>query len=178
MIVNKYPLLWPEATPRTARGSRVAPRDRKTPRETVQELNDELSKSGIRLADVSHNIKLDGASADFSGVHEDPGVTVRFEKEGEEITVACDKYHCLYANLRAITKQLRLMRSACGAVVRTRSKQAVACDVLGLPAGYSVADAKRAYRLKAKTHHPDLGGRAEDFVIVQDAYARAVEACK
>ncbi len=47
-----------------------------------------------------------------------------------------------------------------------------AWSVLGLPAGASLADVKRAYRKLALETHPDRGGNAEAFTEVQRAYER------
>lgn len=47
----------------------------------------------------------------------------------------------------------------------------VALTVLGLRAGCSEVAAKAAFRRLAKLHHPDVGGDAEKFKKVSEAYA-------
>lgn len=42
--------------------------------------------------------------------------------------------------------------------------------VLGLNNNATEAEIKSAYRQKAKLHHPDVGGNAEDFVRLKAAY--------
>ncbi len=62
----------------------------------------------------------------------------------------------------------------CGAY-RT-DRQIAACKILGLdPDSDLTHDAiKRAYRRKVKEVHPDLGGNAEVFLSVQDAYSTLI----
>ncbi|MEH7514253.1 DnaJ domain-containing protein [Gottfriedia acidiceleris] len=42
--------------------------------------------------------------------------------------------------------------------------------VLGVPSTSSAEEIKKAYRLKAKTHHPDTGGDPEKFILLKEAY--------
>jgi hypothetical protein len=46
---------------------------------------------------------------------------------------------------------------------------------LGLAPPYTLDDVKQAYLEKAKTAHPDRGGTASDFALLQDAFERAQE---
>lgn len=46
---------------------------------------------------------------------------------------------------------------------------------LGLLPPYTVEDVRQAYKLKARTAHPDAGGSAEQFKHLNDAYEHAVE---
>lgn len=45
-----------------------------------------------------------------------------------------------------------------------------ALSLLGLSRGVDVAEVKRRYRELAKIHHPDVGGKAENFANISDAY--------
>lgn len=45
-----------------------------------------------------------------------------------------------------------------------------AYNVLGLNVGASVHEIKSAFRLLVKKHHPDAGGRKEDFIKIREAY--------
>jgi hypothetical protein len=47
-------------------------------------------------------------------------------------------------------------------------------SVLGLEAGATLVEVKRAFRQRALETHPDRGGRAEDFVAIQRAYEKLV----
>lgn len=43
-------------------------------------------------------------------------------------------------------------------------------SILGIDEKASVADIKKAYRKKARKHHPDTGGKREDFDKITEAY--------
>lgn len=47
-------------------------------------------------------------------------------------------------------------------------------QLLGLPAVFTSAQLKKAYRAKAFLTHPDRGGSASSFTAVQNAYERLV----
>lgn len=46
---------------------------------------------------------------------------------------------------------------------------------LGLPAGATLDDAERAYRIRARSAHPDVGGSQEAMTRLNDAIRRARE---
>lgn len=46
---------------------------------------------------------------------------------------------------------------------------------LGLARLATVQDVKRAYRQLAQQHHPDAGGKHEDFIKLQSAYEAAIK---
>lgn len=46
---------------------------------------------------------------------------------------------------------------------------------LGIPPSASEAEVKRAYRKMAAKHHPDKGGKEEDFKRIKEAYERITE---
>lgn len=56
--------------------------------------------------------------------------------------------------------------------VHNQSAEALA--VLGLAMGASFAEIKRAHRRLAKLHHPDMGGSAESFRRINEAYQQLV----
>ena len=47
-----------------------------------------------------------------------------------------------------------------------------ALDVLGLKRGASQDAIKKSYRRLVKQHHPDLGGSANEFRKINEAYQR------
>lgn len=57
---------------------------------------------------------------------------------------------------------------------RRPSRESPELTVLGLEAGTSKEDIKRAYRRLAKQHHPDCGGDAEKFKEIQAAFERTM----
>ena len=48
--------------------------------------------------------------------------------------------------------------------------QATALQLLELSIGVTLEEVKSAYRRKAMLHHPDKGGRKEDFIEIKRAY--------
>ena len=55
-----------------------------------------------------------------------------------------------------------------------RDPRMAALRVLGLDASASLAEIKQAHRKLVKKHHPDLGGSAESFRRVNEAYQSLV----
>ena len=43
-------------------------------------------------------------------------------------------------------------------------------EILGVARGASAAEIKKAFRAKAKQHHPDKGGEAQTFKKINEAY--------
>lgn len=56
---------------------------------------------------------------------------------------------------------------------RLADPRETAFSVLGLPAGATRREVKRAYRRKLKDVHPDHGGETEEFKRVREAYTTA-----
>jgi hypothetical protein len=83
---------------------------------------------------------------------------------------------------RRVVEQLRQRQDRSGSRRqgrRTRTDQRdprrAALRVLGLDANASVAEIKQAHRKLVKQHHPDLGGSAEAFRRVNEAYQSLVQ---
>lgn len=47
-------------------------------------------------------------------------------------------------------------------------------DTLGIKPDADVETIKNAYRALARIHHPDVGGKAEDMTLINDAYQKAM----
>jgi len=58
---------------------------------------------------------------------------------------------------------------------RTTANATSVWQTLGLEAGATVLEIKRAYRARALQTHPDRGGSAEEFRAVQSAYESALK---
>ena len=56
-----------------------------------------------------------------------------------------------------------------------RDPRLAALRVLGLDANASLAEIKQAHRKLVKQHHPDVGGSAEAFRLVNEAYQSLVQ---
>ena len=51
-----------------------------------------------------------------------------------------------------------------------QNNMANAVKLLGLPEGFTANDVKKAYRRLSKIHHPDVGGKQENFIKLKKAY--------
>lgn len=112
----------------------------------------------------------------------DRGVAVYFELDGKPIVLCCDKWNRVACNLVAISKTLEAMRglerwgvTECdraftGFAALPETASVPTCwQVLGIERTKDTASIDAAFKVKAKTAHPDLGGSSEAF----DELARA-----
>lgn len=124
--------------------------------------------------------------------YDDPGVVVRFTKDGEEMAAACDRwdnprdnaqdlYHYLHETrmqeLRGTVtaeseyEKLRLPSGDEDATVA----EPPAHRVLGVDRDASEAEVRDAYRERLSDCHPDQGGSQEAFKRLQRARERMLE---
>jgi len=117
---------------------------------------------------------------------DDPGVVVRFTKDGEQMAAACDRwdnprdnaqdlYHYLHETrmqeLRGTVtaeseyEKLRLPSGEGDATV----VEPTARQVLGVDPGADDEEIREAFRERVKEAHPDRGGSAEEYERVQEA---------
>jgi len=138
------------------------------------QLFEELVRLGARRVIVSTNVPLrnDGLPyADARRRVDDPGVAVYFELSGEKTAIACDRWRSVAENMRAIAKTIEAIRGierwGSGEMVRAAFRGFRALppagrpwrEVLGLPVrDLSEEEINAAFREKAKTAHPDVGG--------------------
>jgi len=116
--------------------------------------------------------------------YDDPGVVVRFTKDGEEMAAACDRWDNPRDNAQDLYRYLHetRMQEQRGTVtgqseydkLRLPSGDAEAADppphdVLGINPDASRSEIKQAYRERTKETHPDNGGSDEEFKRVQRA---------
>lgn len=155
----------------------------------------ELSRMGVQAGNVvvSTNVqtRLDGRPYSNRGDPEDPGAAVYWRtKQGDKV-MAIDRYDRVADNLAAIAATLDAMRAIerhGGAAILDRaftgftalpSPEAAAVPpwrtILGLPGDSkpTLELAKERYRRRAKETHPDYGGNATEFNLVQIAWEMA-----
>lgn len=186
-MIEAYPLQWPLGWPRTKRPQRSA--FKTTLGRARDELHDELRLLGARHVVISSNAPLrkDGEFyASFKGVLDDPAVAVYFTLNGAERCIPCDKWDRLQDNVRALCLTVAALRG----LDRWGAKEMVNAAFQGfqaLPEGgkagwwtvldvqptAEAAEIETAYRRLAKQHHPDMGGNADTFHAVQEAYRLA-----
>ena len=200
--IDAFPLCWPQGWPRH-KGRRELGTFKGTPGKVRDELLKEIDRlvlgsesRGFTLADgvvvISSNIptKRDGMPMANAREPEDPGIAVYFERRGRRMCFACDKYDRTWKNMRAIAKTIEALRgverwgssemmerSFTGFAALPAPGQGTgsrAWVILGIPAGSSEEDVRRAYKSKAKTAHPDAGGSETAWHELQEAFNDAL----
>jgi hypothetical protein len=125
---------------------------------------------------------------DVSGSGGDPGVVLRWMKDGQEHAVACDHYQTKRSNARCVYLWMQETRKSDERPARTAQDsfaaaqlpsapehvdivagQKPAHEVLGVSRDASEEEVKNAFREKAKAVHSDTGGTNEAFKAVKDA---------
>lgn len=186
-----YPLCWPDGWPRAkyqqqskfVRHSGFAAR-RKSMSEALAGLQGEIDRLGAIRAILSSNValRLDGLPRSDQGQPRDKGAAVYFTLKGKPVSLACDKWDRVEDNVWAIAKHIEALRGqerwGVGSVEQAfRGYMALPPanntsphQVLGVAINASYDQVKEAHRLLSKKHHPDIGGDAEMFRRVQQAW--------
>lgn len=139
---------------------------------------------------ISSNVALGARGNPLSsrGEPDDPGVAVYWRKgDGPRRVMAIDIYDRAADNLGAIAATLEAMRAIerhGGAMIGERAftgfdalpPPADCWKVLGLAPGASVEAIEAAYRHKARSAHPDAGGRDDDMSRLNVARDEALRA--
>jgi len=192
-LPDAYPLQWPDGWTRTKfpRDSRYRI-DKET--QVRRELLEAIRKLGGTVPIISSNVetRLDGLPYANRRLPDDGGVAVYWVRDGKQEVMACDRWQRPWENMRAIyhaIEGMRAMERAGATQILERAFQAFALpdgapterpwrEVLGIESGLHPAlegpVAKRAFREKAKTLHPDKGGDVEKFQELERAYRQAM----
>jgi DnaJ domain len=99
----------------------------------------------------------------------DTGVAVYFLRRKKQMVFACDRWHTVQDNMRAIQKTIDAIRGIerwGASEMMERAFQAFEAlpapstcwTILGIKPGASEADINAAYRARARGAHPDTGG--------------------
>ena len=188
MVKETYPLQWPTGWPRNPRRSYSNFKTSKA--DAKKGLIRELGLLGARDIVITSDVarRKDGLERLDRREPLDIGVAVWFTLRGEERCIPCDKWSTLADNLHAIELTVAALRG----LERWGAKEMVNAAFLGfaaLPVGSTGADAwwqvlevdpgassdeiERAYRLLARSHHPDTGGDVAAFQRLVTAYQDA-----
>jgi len=182
-MTEAYPLYWPEYRPRTKRRERS--RFGVTMARARDGIMHECRLMGGRNIVISSNVALrrDGLPYADQRRIEDPGVAVYFERKGRSVCFACDRWDTVADNMRAIGKTIEALRGVArwgtGDMMEAAFQGFEALpapswrDDLGLSPGANLADAERAFRERARTMHPDVGGDQESMSKLNAAIERA-----
>lgn len=160
--------------------------------EATLRVREELGRLGVRDDDVviSTNLvlRLDGRPRSDQREPADPGVAVYWQTKTGQRCIAIDQYQKITGNLAAIAATLEAMRAIerhGGAEILDRAFTGfVAIEgpapidwraVLSIDRDWtpSPAELESAYRFCRSQAHPDRGGTAERFDLVQRAYESA-----
>jgi hypothetical protein len=171
--ITASPLYWPANQPRTQVTEGSAFGIHSVDSQT-QFILAELARMGVASAQVkiSTNVRLrkDGLPYSNSGQPYDAGVAVWFQLNEVEHVLACDKWHRLEHNMRAIAKHIEALRAqerwGVGSLEQSFRGFVAIAERVGRPwrevLGFapestpSLSQVKLAYRTAAKDRHPDM----------------------
>lgn len=196
-VKQEYPLLWPVGYKRTPSSNIYYSRFRQSLNSAQAKLKKEVkSLNGLDLI-ISTNIRVRRSDGDFYATDlnktiDDAGVAIYFKYGKKDVAMCCDKYKKVWENIYALARSLQAIRqiardgvsdfierSFTGFAALPEAGSIILYDIwdeLGLVTKPdNVETVKAAYRIKAKTKHPDQGGSDEDFARLNDAYQRALK---
>lgn len=172
---TKYPLAWPAGFPRTSAPQRSRfryPSFDSSRRNLYYELHMMNASDVVLSSNVP--LRLDGEPRAGARSPEDMGVAVYFKLDGNSCSLACDAWDTVADNIHALMKTVEAMRGIdrwkCSEVLERMFTGFKALPALGEGSGTSwwvelgieadatVADIEEAFRLRAKSLHPDVGG--------------------
>jgi hypothetical protein len=176
---------WAERTPAAERESTA--KYSVSFADTLDRLDAELVRrvavDDYRLSTAAPHRKRDGRPyADASP--DDPGVVVRWSKDGQQFCVACDHYTTLRDNARTIGLWIEETRKRGDRPVQTGEDEFAAArlpgadaepatpdphTVLGVERDADDSEVLEAFRRRVKDVHPDAGGSTEAYQLVQSA---------
>lgn len=186
-MTESYPLHWPASWPRTQ-----YPQSSKfkcTLAETRDLMFAEIHRLGGKNVILSTNVelRLDGLPYANRRDPVDTGVAVYFERKGNQMVFACDRWGSVRENIRSIQKTIEALRGidrwgASNMMERAFTGfMAIAGpaprrwhDILGVNSDADASQIKSAYRRKARECHPDNGGSAELMAELNAARDQAV----
>lgn len=181
-MTQAYPLAWPDGWPRTKyfnrKQGRFTHHNRRISNEDASvRVFTELEKLGVKnVRDdtiISTNLVLNmrGFPRGDQASPADPGVAVYWQAPGKPMRVmAVDSYYEVADNIAAIAATLEAMRAIerhGGAQILDRAFTGFMAlpasgpkwfTVLGVPETAAAEEIERAWRIKVKTAHPDVGG--------------------
>jgi len=167
---------WPQGFERTSAGEREsASKYSVNYQQTKTELKREMERLGVEAWNLD----------DVTGTGGDPGVVVRWRKDGTDYAVACDAYTAKRDNIRTLYLWINETRMRNQRPVETGQDDLAAAAlprsdepvegaapphvILEVPPDASNEEVQQAFREKAKETHSDTGGSNEQFKRVKTA---------
>ena len=196
MTPTSHPLAWPSFRPRTRRedqrrGTFSHAKKRIGIAAASERLELEVGRLGGEHLIISTNIRptLGGRPAANAGQPDDVGVAIYFRLDGKPITLACDTFTEVSQNLAGLAGHIEAARRQESYGVQTAKEvlQAFAAlpapsethtapwhEVLGVSPSATADEIKKAFRAKAKTAHPDVGGSHDRMAALEAAKQAAL----
>jgi hypothetical protein len=188
MKYSAYPLQWPKDWPKTDPYRRSTPQFKTTLPAALSNLEKEIRLMGGSGLVLSSNYTLGSANPS------EPGVVAYFTWNKLELAIPCDRWMRIEANVQAIALTVGAMRG----MERWGAKHMITAmftgfkalpakaggippwQVLGLIDGriYAESEITEAYKRKAKTEHPDVGGSPERWAALREAHDLMQQAAK
>lgn len=146
--------------------------------ETMQELDETMSKWGIEEWDI--NYPRGARLAGMRQTEADRTVILTYTKDSRPITLTMGTQARAVDNLRVLYLAIEAMRlnekRGLGEVIQEAYLQLAEPDaaidpyqVIGVRPDVSLKVAEAAYKVKVRTAHPDVGGSAEQMKKLNDA---------
>ena len=186
-IIDAFPLAWPLGWERI--------KNRQKSRFNIKFgkarniLLNELNLLGAKNVIISSNIPLrnDGLPYALTSQPIDCGIVAYFYLNGNHQCIPCDKWNRTQDNLWAICKTVNALRG----LDRWGAKEMVNAafrgfkalpearsnwkKILKLGSTPTEEEIKNSYKKLCKIYHPDMGGSAEKFVELSNAYKEALK---
>lgn len=192
LLLEAYPLTWPERQPRTAAMARHHAAFKFELGRARDALLHELKLLRAKDIVISTNVptRRDGLPMADAREPADPGVAVYFERKGRQFVIACDTYNRVKYNLRAVGVTVEALRSIERHGSSSMLEQAFTgfaalppagriepwWEVLGVTADANETTVRDAFRELARLHHPDVGGDSARMARITEAFALAQKA--
>lgn len=187
LLLEAYPLTWPERQPRTPSHARGHAAFKWELARSRDELLHELKLLGAKDIVISTNVptRRDGLPYAVAREPADPGVAVYFERKSKSFVLACDTYNRVKYNLRAIGATVEALRAIERHGSTSMLEQAFTgfaalppagrvepwWEVLGVARDASAMTVRDRFRELARIHHPDVGGDGATMARINDAFA-------
>jgi hypothetical protein len=194
-MTESFPLQWPLGKERTSKYNRKPAPFKTTPGRARDELLHQLKLLGATNVVISSNVATyrrggqDMMYADQSAAKDDPGVAVYYVWNKEQYALACDKWNAVVDNVQALMKTIDAIRGierwGTGDMMKAAFagfkalpeavKEKAWWEILEVSKDADAEHIKQAYRKKVMQHHPDRGGDAKTFHLIQTAYEQALK---
>lgn len=191
LLLESYPLHWPDRQPRKGAGQRRPGPFKVTLGVARDELMRELKLLGAKDIVITSNVPTRRDGLPYADAREprDPGVAVYFERRGRPFVFACDTFTRFLQNLRAVGMTIAALRAIQRygatemleqaftgfAALPPAGREVPWWEVLGVPPNATPEQIATAHRELAMIHHPDRGGdptRMAEINAARDAARR------